>query len=71
MECLSGDAKVPLTKMVEIQPYEAEFRYLLFCCLSKDCLSQTVNRLEMFSYNLNQCNDVRNGLIIDVFKFFL
>ena len=29
MECLSGDAKVPLTKMVEIQPYEAEFRYLL------------------------------------------
>ena len=29
MECLGRDAKVPLDKMVEIQPYEAEFRYLL------------------------------------------
>lgn len=29
MECLSGDTKAPLAKMVEIQPYEAEFRYLL------------------------------------------
>ncbi|KAG0447613.1 hypothetical protein HPP92_028240 [Vanilla planifolia] len=29
MEWLSGEYKVPLSKMVEIHPYEAEFRYLL------------------------------------------
>ncbi|XP_043707525.1 uncharacterized protein LOC122656898 isoform X2 [Telopea speciosissima] len=29
MECLNGDGKCPTAKMVEIQPYESEFRYLL------------------------------------------
>ncbi|KAK4835559.1 hypothetical protein QYF36_011348 [Acer negundo] len=29
MECLNGDIKAPITKMVETQPYESEFRYLL------------------------------------------
>ncbi|KAK2637492.1 hypothetical protein Ddye_032284 [Dipteronia dyeriana] len=29
MECLNVDIKAPITKMVETQPYEAEFRYLL------------------------------------------
>ncbi|RWR86088.1 WAP four-disulfide core domain-containing protein [Cinnamomum micranthum f. kanehirae] len=29
MECLNGDSKLPIAKMVEIQPYESEFRYLL------------------------------------------
>ncbi|XP_042514792.1 uncharacterized protein LOC122089269 [Macadamia integrifolia] len=29
MECLNGDGKCPMAKMVEIQPYESEFRYLL------------------------------------------
>ncbi|KAF9674726.1 hypothetical protein SADUNF_Sadunf10G0156900 [Salix dunnii] len=29
MECLNGESKLPLTKMVEVQPYESEFRYLL------------------------------------------
>ena len=29
MECLNGETKSPTTKMVEIQPYESEFRYLL------------------------------------------
>jgi len=29
MECLNGESKFPLTKMVEVQPYESEFRYLL------------------------------------------
>lgn len=29
MECLNGETKSPTTKMVEIQPYEPEFRYLL------------------------------------------
>ncbi|XP_038981068.1 uncharacterized protein LOC103703500 [Phoenix dactylifera] len=28
-ECLNGDTKIPLIKMVEIEPYEAEFCYLL------------------------------------------
>ncbi|WOL14901.1 hypothetical protein Cni_G23682 [Canna indica] len=30
-ECLSRDPRIPLAKMVEIQPYGAEFRYLLPC----------------------------------------
>lgn len=29
MECLNGEVKNPSTKMVETQPYEFEFRYLL------------------------------------------
>ncbi|KAG6578691.1 hypothetical protein SDJN03_23139, partial [Cucurbita argyrosperma subsp. sororia] len=29
MECLNGETKSPIKKMVEIQPYESEFRYLL------------------------------------------
>lgn len=29
LECLSGDAKVPLVKMIEIQPNKTDFRYLL------------------------------------------
>lgn len=29
MECLNGEAKTPISKMVEVQPYESEFRYLL------------------------------------------
>lgn len=29
MECINGEVKSPSTKMVEIQPYESEFRYLL------------------------------------------
>ena len=29
MECLNGEAKSPINKMVEVQPYESEFRYLL------------------------------------------
>ncbi|XAR72009.1 hypothetical protein NMG60_11018497 [Bertholletia excelsa] len=29
MECLIGEAKSPIEKMVEIQPYDSEFRYLL------------------------------------------
>ncbi|GAB4831804.1 hypothetical protein Ancab_005819 [Ancistrocladus abbreviatus] len=29
MECLKGEAKLPIQKMVEIVPYEYEFRYLL------------------------------------------
>ncbi|GMY08506.1 hypothetical protein FCV25MIE_03745 [Fagus crenata] len=29
MECLNGETRSPITKMVEIQPYEFEFRYLL------------------------------------------
>lgn len=29
MECLNGDSKLPIAKMVEIQPYESDFRYLL------------------------------------------
>ncbi|XP_022134548.1 uncharacterized protein LOC111006766 [Momordica charantia] len=29
MECLNGETKSPIHKMVEIQPYESEFRYLL------------------------------------------
>ncbi|KAF7116014.1 hypothetical protein RHSIM_RhsimUnG0041900 [Rhododendron simsii] len=29
MECLIGETKSPLAKMVEIQPYDSEFRYLL------------------------------------------
>nr|POE45056.1 hypothetical protein CFP56_24988 [Quercus suber] len=29
MECLNGETRSPRTKMVEIQPYEFEFRYLL------------------------------------------
>ncbi|KAL5734697.1 hypothetical protein ACOSP7_032558 [Xanthoceras sorbifolium] len=31
MECLNGDIKAPITKIVETQPYESEFRYLLPC----------------------------------------
>lgn len=29
MECLIGETKSPSAKMVEIQPYDSEFRYLL------------------------------------------
>jgi hypothetical protein len=29
MECLNGETRSHITKMVEIQPYESEFRYLL------------------------------------------
>ncbi|XP_062156414.1 uncharacterized protein LOC133864177 isoform X2 [Alnus glutinosa] len=29
MECLNGETRSRITKMVEIQPYESEFRYLL------------------------------------------
>ncbi|XP_062092666.1 uncharacterized protein LOC133798409 isoform X2 [Humulus lupulus] len=29
MECLNGEAKSPINKMVEVQPYESEFRYML------------------------------------------
>ncbi|XP_058099264.1 uncharacterized protein LOC131243739 isoform X2 [Magnolia sinica] len=29
MECLYGDTKLPIARMVQIQPYESEFRYLL------------------------------------------
>lgn len=29
MECLNGERKSPIAKIVEIQPYESEFRYLL------------------------------------------
>lgn len=29
MECLIEETKSPLAKMVEIQPYDSEFRYLL------------------------------------------
>ncbi|KAL3521109.1 hypothetical protein ACH5RR_019258 [Cinchona calisaya] len=29
MECLNGDRKSPLAKMIEIQPYNFEFRYVL------------------------------------------
>ncbi|KAA8534201.1 hypothetical protein F0562_031606 [Nyssa sinensis] len=29
MECLNGETKSPLARMVEIQPYDSEFRYLL------------------------------------------
>ncbi|XP_050386854.1 uncharacterized protein LOC126803141 [Argentina anserina] len=29
MECLNGETKSPVNRMVEIQPYESEFRYLL------------------------------------------
>lgn len=29
MECLNGDLKTPLTKMVETQPYISEFRYMV------------------------------------------
>lgn len=29
MECLNGETKSPINKMVEVQPYESEFRYLL------------------------------------------
>lgn len=29
MECLNGEIKSPINKMVEVQPYESEFRYLL------------------------------------------
>lgn len=29
MECLNGEVKSPSTKMIETQPYEFEFRYLL------------------------------------------
>ncbi|XP_038891096.1 uncharacterized protein LOC120080496 [Benincasa hispida] len=29
MECLNGETKSPVHKMVEIQPYDSEFRYLL------------------------------------------
>ncbi|KAM0941347.1 putative ternary complex factor MIP1, leucine-zipper [Dioscorea sansibarensis] len=31
MECLNGNTKASLIKSVEIQPYDAEFRYLLPC----------------------------------------
>lgn len=29
MECLNGEIKSSMNKMVEVQPYESEFRYLL------------------------------------------
>lgn len=29
MECLIKETKCPVSKMVEIQPYESEFRYIL------------------------------------------
>ncbi|KAF4373418.1 hypothetical protein G4B88_011687 [Cannabis sativa] len=29
MECLNGETKSPINKMVEVQPYESEFRYML------------------------------------------
>lgn len=29
MDCLNGEAKSTINKMVEVQPYESEFRYLL------------------------------------------
>lgn len=29
MECLNGETRSPISRMVEIQPYESEFRYLL------------------------------------------
>lgn len=29
MECLDGGTKSPINKMVEVQPHESEFRYLL------------------------------------------
>lgn len=29
MECLNGETKLPINKMVEVQPHESEFRYLL------------------------------------------
>lgn len=29
MECLDGETKLPINKMVEVQPHESEFRYLL------------------------------------------
>ena len=29
MECLNGETKSPLAKLVEIQPYASEFRYLM------------------------------------------
>ncbi|XP_075084109.1 uncharacterized protein LOC107803268 isoform X4 [Nicotiana tabacum] len=29
MDCLSGETKCPLAKMIEVQPYASEFRYLL------------------------------------------
>ncbi|CAN6705052.1 unnamed protein product [Malus baccata var. baccata] len=29
IECLNGETKSPISKMVEVQPYESEFRYLL------------------------------------------
>ncbi|KAL3523829.1 hypothetical protein ACH5RR_016663 [Cinchona calisaya] len=29
MECLNGDRKTPIAKMIEIQPYSFEFRYVL------------------------------------------
>ncbi|PON76334.1 Ternary complex factor MIP1, leucine-zipper [Trema orientale] len=29
MECLNGEVKSPINKMVEVQPYESEFRYML------------------------------------------
>lgn len=29
MECLNGETKSPIIRMVEVQPYDSEFRYLL------------------------------------------
>lgn len=29
MQCLNGETKSPINKMVEVQPHESEFRYLL------------------------------------------
>lgn len=29
MECLNGDSKIPVTKVIEVQPFDSEFRYLL------------------------------------------
>ncbi|KAF8397481.1 hypothetical protein HHK36_016398 [Tetracentron sinense] len=29
MECLNGDTRSPIAKIVEIQPYESEFRYMM------------------------------------------
>lgn len=29
MECLNGDSKIPVAKVIEVQPFDSEFRYLL------------------------------------------
>lgn len=29
MQCLNGETKSPINKMIEVQPHESEFRYLL------------------------------------------